>query len=97
MGTSSQEILGPNPDIRDISIFHSQKDLIKRELPFSDFLPLLLPLNLVLQGFPVACVKQTIIIFQCWETYVGQELYKLVIMDFIVVVAVTFGAEFPRR
>ena len=45
----------------------------------------------------VVCVKQTIIIFQCWETYVGQELYKLVIMDFIVVVAVTFGAEFPRR
>lgn len=34
---------------------------------------------------------------QCWETHVGQELYKLVIMDFITVIVVTFLVEFPRK
>ncbi|ELU16986.1 hypothetical protein CAPTEDRAFT_22791, partial [Capitella teleta] len=33
----------------------------------------------------------------CWETKVGQELYKLVITDFLVVVGVTFLVEFPRK
>ncbi|KAK3089319.1 hypothetical protein FSP39_002708, partial [Pinctada imbricata] len=33
---------------------------------------------------------------KCWETYVGQQIYKLVIMDFLVVVIVTFIVEYPR-
>ncbi|ELT96458.1 hypothetical protein CAPTEDRAFT_150917 [Capitella teleta] len=33
----------------------------------------------------------------CWETYVGQQIYKLVIVDFFVVVAITFFVEFPRK
>ncbi|CAM1318595.1 TMC7 (predicted) [Pycnogonum litorale] len=38
------------------------------------------------------CVK-----LACWETYVGQQLYKLVIVDFMVVVLATFFMELPRR
>ncbi|KAK3588968.1 hypothetical protein CHS0354_043139 [Potamilus streckersoni] len=34
---------------------------------------------------------------ECWETYLGQQIYKLVIMNFIVVIAVTFLWEFPRK
>lgn len=34
---------------------------------------------------------------RCWETYVGQQFYKLVMLDFIVVCAVTFIVEFPRK
>ncbi|CAH1795474.1 unnamed protein product [Owenia fusiformis] len=34
---------------------------------------------------------------QCWETYVGQQLYKLVIMDFIITIGVIFFVEFPRK
>nr|UYL70871.1 Tmc487a [Platynereis dumerilii] len=35
--------------------------------------------------------------FLCWETYVGQQFYKLVILDFVVTVFVTFFVEFPRK
>ncbi|KAJ8318093.1 hypothetical protein KUTeg_003184 [Tegillarca granosa] len=35
--------------------------------------------------------------FQCWETYVGQQIYKLIILDFLVFTIVTFVVEFPRR
>lgn len=34
---------------------------------------------------------------QCWETHVGQEMYKLTIFDFIVIVSVTIFVEFPRK
>lgn len=34
---------------------------------------------------------------QCWETRVGQEMYKLTVFDFITVVAVMILVEFPRR
>ncbi|XP_064610128.1 transmembrane channel-like protein 7 isoform X2 [Liolophura sinensis] len=34
---------------------------------------------------------------RCWETYVGQQLYKLVLLDLIVVLLVTFFVEFPRK
>lgn len=34
---------------------------------------------------------------QCWETYLGQEMYKLVILDFFIIVIVTLCVEFPRR
>ncbi|XP_064645080.1 transmembrane channel-like protein 7 [Lineus longissimus] len=33
----------------------------------------------------------------CWETYVGQNFYKLVILDFLVVVCLIVFVEFPRR
>ncbi|XP_045213261.2 transmembrane channel-like protein 7 isoform X2 [Mercenaria mercenaria] len=33
----------------------------------------------------------------CWETYVGQQIYKLVMLNFIVVILVTLGWEFPRK
>ncbi|XP_013380167.1 transmembrane channel-like protein 7 isoform X2 [Lingula anatina] len=35
--------------------------------------------------------------YLCWETYVGQQIYKLVILDFLVVAGVTIFAEFPRK
>lgn len=34
---------------------------------------------------------------QCWENYIGIEIYKLVIMDFIFVLGLTFVSEFIRR
>ncbi|XP_076345215.1 transmembrane channel-like protein 7 isoform X2 [Tachypleus tridentatus] len=33
----------------------------------------------------------------CWETYIGQQLYKLVIVDFVVVVFNTFVIEVVRK
>ncbi|XDV17144.1 hypothetical protein PO909_016548 [Leuciscus waleckii] len=35
--------------------------------------------------------------YPCWETHVGQEMYKLVIFDFLIIVAVTVFVEFPRK
>uniref|UniRef100_A0A3Q0SIZ4 Transmembrane channel-like protein n=1 Tax=Amphilophus citrinellus TaxID=61819 RepID=A0A3Q0SIZ4_AMPCI len=35
--------------------------------------------------------------YSCWETHVGQEMYKLTIFDFIVIVSVTIFVEFPRK
>lgn len=34
---------------------------------------------------------------QCWETYVGQQIYKLIILDFLVPFVLTFIVEYPRR
>ncbi|XP_070581089.1 transmembrane channel-like protein 7 isoform X2 [Ptychodera flava] len=34
---------------------------------------------------------------QCWETYVGQEMYKLAITDFFVVAGTVLFIEFPRK
>ncbi|XP_013776355.1 transmembrane channel-like protein 7 isoform X2 [Limulus polyphemus] len=33
----------------------------------------------------------------CWETYIGQQLYKLVLMDFLVAVFKTFVVELARK
>lgn len=33
---------------------------------------------------------------QCWETYVGQQFYKLFITDFVTHIFVTFFINFPR-
>ncbi|XP_071128765.1 transmembrane channel-like protein 7 isoform X5 [Mytilus edulis] len=33
----------------------------------------------------------------CWETYVGQTLYKLVVLDFLVHIIVIFCYELPRK
>ncbi|ESO89008.1 hypothetical protein LOTGIDRAFT_228950 [Lottia gigantea] len=33
---------------------------------------------------------------KCWETYIGQQFYKLALLDFAVVLIVTFVYEFPR-
>ncbi|XP_054634911.1 transmembrane channel-like protein 7 [Dunckerocampus dactyliophorus] len=37
------------------------------------------------------------LLYSCWETRVGQEMYKLTIFDFIIIVAVTAFVEFPRK
>lgn len=34
---------------------------------------------------------------KCWETYLGQEMYKLTILDFFVVISFIFFIEFPRK
>lgn len=34
---------------------------------------------------------------QCWETYVGQQFYKLTLLDFAVYIVYTFLVEFPRK
>eukprot|EP00794_Sanderia_malayensis_P008779 gene8779-9717_t len=33
----------------------------------------------------------------CWETWVGEAVYKLVIVDFIFIMSITFFGEFVRR
>lgn len=35
--------------------------------------------------------------YQCWETRVGQEMYKLTLFDFLITIAVIVLVEFPRR
>ncbi|KAI1896062.1 hypothetical protein AGOR_G00090930 [Albula goreensis] len=35
--------------------------------------------------------------YPCWESHVGQEMYKLMIFDFIIIGAVTVFVEFPRK
>lgn len=37
------------------------------------------------------------VLYTCWETRVGQEMYKLAIFDFIIIFAVTIFVEFPRK
>uniref|UniRef100_A0A7N8WXQ1 Transmembrane channel-like protein n=1 Tax=Mastacembelus armatus TaxID=205130 RepID=A0A7N8WXQ1_9TELE len=37
------------------------------------------------------------VLYSCWETRVGQEMYKLTIFDFIIIAAVTIFVEFPRK
>nr|XP_057919983.1 transmembrane channel-like protein 7 [Doryrhamphus excisus] len=37
------------------------------------------------------------LLYSCWETRVGQEMYKLTIFDFIIIVSVTIFVEFPRK
>lgn len=36
-------------------------------------------------------------LYPCWETHVGQEMYKLMIFDFLIIGAVTVLVEFPRK
>ncbi|XP_070300709.1 transmembrane channel-like protein 7 [Salvelinus sp. IW2-2015] len=36
-------------------------------------------------------------VIKCWESRVGQEMYKLMIFDFIIIGAVTVFVEFPRK
>ena len=35
--------------------------------------------------------------FQCWESYFGQQIYKLVLLDLIVETAIIVFIQFPRR
>jgi len=35
--------------------------------------------------------------FQCWETYVGSAVYKLVVSDFLFTVVITLCVELPRK
>lgn len=37
------------------------------------------------------------VLYSCWETRVGQEMYKLAVFDFIIIFAVTIFVEFPRK
>lgn len=34
---------------------------------------------------------------KCWETYMGQQLYKLTILDFFVTILMTFCVDLPRK
>ncbi|XP_004604367.2 transmembrane channel-like protein 7 [Sorex araneus] len=36
-------------------------------------------------------------LYPCWETQVGQEMYKLMIFDLIIILAVTLFVDFPRK
>ncbi|NWR69623.1 TMC7 protein, partial [Centropus unirufus] len=36
-------------------------------------------------------------LYPCWESQVGQEMYKLMIFDFIIIIAVTLFFDFPRK
>ncbi|XP_066546008.1 BOS complex subunit NOMO1 [Amia ocellicauda] len=36
-------------------------------------------------------------LYSCWESRVGQEMYKLMIFDFIIISAATVFVEFPRK
>ncbi|XP_065588642.1 transmembrane channel-like protein 7 [Cyrtonyx montezumae] len=36
-------------------------------------------------------------LYPCWESAVGQEMYKLLIFDFIIIIAVTLFLDFPRK
>ncbi|XP_069726669.1 transmembrane channel-like protein 7 isoform X1 [Phaenicophaeus curvirostris] len=36
-------------------------------------------------------------LYPCWESEVGQEMYKLMIFDFIIIIAVTLFWDFPRK
>ncbi|KAL8175445.1 UNVERIFIED_CONTAM: Transmembrane channel-like protein 7 [Gekko kuhli] len=36
-------------------------------------------------------------LYPCWESQVGQEMYKLMIFDFIIIFAVTVFIDFPRK
>ncbi|XP_069762179.1 transmembrane channel-like protein 7 [Narcine bancroftii] len=36
-------------------------------------------------------------LYPCWETRVGQEMYKLMMFDLIIIAAVTLFVEFPRK
>ncbi|KAF4103044.1 transmembrane channel-like protein 7 [Onychostoma macrolepis] len=35
--------------------------------------------------------------YECWETRVGQEMYKLTLFDFLITIATLILVEFPRR
>ncbi|XP_078081766.1 transmembrane channel-like protein 7 isoform X2 [Mustelus asterias] len=35
--------------------------------------------------------------YQCWETKIGQEMYKLMLFDFLSCIGVTFCVELPRK
>jgi hypothetical protein len=34
---------------------------------------------------------------QCWETYVGQQIYKLVLLDLVVETSIIVFVQLPRR
>ncbi|NXS69461.1 TMC7 protein, partial [Pandion haliaetus] len=36
-------------------------------------------------------------LYPCWESAVGQEMYKLMIFDFIIILAVILFVDFPRK
>lgn len=36
-------------------------------------------------------------LIQCWETFIGQEIYRLVLIDFLIALVGTFFSEFIRR
>ncbi|XP_060138975.1 transmembrane channel-like protein 7 isoform X3 [Zootoca vivipara] len=36
-------------------------------------------------------------LYPCWESRVGQEMYKLMIFDFIIIFAITVFIDFPRK
>ena len=43
------------------------------------------------------CNGCQIFTFQCWESYFGQQIYKLVLLDLIVETAIIVFIQFPRR
>ncbi|KAL3285052.1 hypothetical protein HHI36_019178 [Cryptolaemus montrouzieri] len=44
----------------------------------------------------ITCQSESCNVNKCWETYVGQQIYKLFLTDFVTSILVTFFVNFPR-
>ncbi|XP_076459356.1 transmembrane channel-like protein 7 isoform X2 [Babylonia areolata] len=48
-------------------------------------------------GTTVDSENRALTAVQCWETYIGQQFYKLALVDFAALIVITFFVEFPRK
>nr|XP_046170899.1 transmembrane channel-like protein 7 isoform X2 [Oncorhynchus gorbuscha] len=57
----------------------------------------LMLVSLALIGGAFFGIFKATVFSQCWETRVGQEMYKLALFDFLITIAMLILVEFPRR